>query len=207
MKSLVDKVIGELDVALRVVGAPAQPAAVAPEPSDEALTARERNQSAALMRVNHAGEIAAQALYRGQASICREPALRQSLLKAAEEEHQHLVWCETRVKQLGGHTSRLAAVWYAGAFSLGSLAGLAGDRISLGFLAETERQVANHLAGHLQRLPEADQSSREIVARMQTEEIAHGESATARGAAELPQPVTQLMAAAAKVMTTLAQRI
>jgi ubiquinone biosynthesis monooxygenase Coq7 len=207
LQSLADRIIGEIDHALRIVAAPSSPGPTPAAVEDETLTERERRTSAALMRVNHAGEIAAQALYRGQASVCREPDLRQSLLDAAEEEHQHLVWCETRVKQLGGHTSRLAAVWYAGAFGLGSVAGLAGDGISLGFLAETERQVANHLAGHLQRLPENDQSSREIVARMQTEEIAHGESATARGAAELPQPVTQLMAAAAKVMTTLAQRI
>jgi ubiquinone biosynthesis monooxygenase Coq7 len=209
MQSLVDRIIGEIDHALRIVAAPAGPPAaptVENEAADQALSDQERHESAALMRVNHAGEIAAQALYRGQAAVSRDPELRSALLSAADDEHRHLVWCEQRVAQLGSHTSRLAPVWYAGAFAMGGLAGLAGDRISLGFLAETEKQVAKHLAGHLDRLPEEDQPSREIVERMQSEEIAHGEDAIQRGGAELPDPVPRLMAATARIMTTLAHR-
>jgi ubiquinone biosynthesis monooxygenase Coq7 len=209
MQSLVDRIIGEIDHALRVVAAPAAPAAAPTakdEAADQALSDQERDESAALMRVNHAGEIAAQALYRGQAAVSRDPELRSALLSAADDEHRHLVWCEQRVAQLGSHTSRLAPIWYAGAFAMGGLAGLAGDRISLGFLAETEKQVARHLAGHLERLPVADRPSRDIVERMQSEEIAHGEEAIQRGGAELPEPVPSLMAATARVMTTLAHR-
>lgn len=206
MPSLTDRIIGELDHALRVVAAPASPGAVAPG-DDDAMDDRAREASAALMRVNHAGEIAAQALYRGQAAVSRDPELRRALLSAAADEHRHLAWCEQRIAQLGSHTSRLAPLWYAGAFAMGGLAGLAGDRISLGFLAETERQVADHLAGHLERLPENDRSSREIVERMQQEEIAHGQDAVDRGGAELPAPVPRLMATAARVMTTLAHRV
>ena len=206
MQSLTDRIIGELDHALRVVAAPASPGTVAPV-DDQALDDRAREESAALMRVNHAGEIAAQALYRGQAAVSRDPELRRALLTAAEDEHRHLAWCEQRVAQLGSRTSRLAPLWYAGAFAMGGLAGLAGDRISLGFLAETERQVADHLAGHLDRLPENDRPSREIVERMQHEEIAHGQDAMERGGEELPPPVPRLMAAAARVMTTLAHRL
>jgi len=209
MQSLVDRIIGELDHALRVVAAPAAPGAAPPgdeATSDARLDEQDRRESAALMRVNHAGEIAAQALYRGQAAVSRDPELRSALLSAADDEHRHLVWCEQRVAQLGSHTSRLAPVWYAGAFAMGGLAGLAGDRISLGFLAETERQVARHLAGHLERLPQQDRPSRAIVERMQSEEIAHGEDAMSRGGAELPAPVPRLMAATARIMTTLAHR-
>lgn len=204
-----DRLIGELDTALRVVSGPAQgatpsPAAGMPEPE---LSPGERRRSAALMRVNHAGEIAAQALYRGQAVVARDPVQREALLQAGQEEYEHLAWCETRVRQLGGRTSLLAPLWYSGSFVIGALAGLAGDRISLGFLAETERQVSDHLGSHLQRLPADDAPSRQIVAAMQDEEIAHGEDARARGGAELPAPVRSLMRTTARVMTTLAQRI
>lgn len=204
-----DRLIGELDTALRVVSGPAQgatpsPAAGMPEPE---LSPGERRRSAALMRVNHAGEIAAQALYRGQAVVARDPVQREALLQAGQEEYEHLAWCETRVRQLGGRTSLLAPLWYSGSFVIGALAGLAGDRISLGFLAETERQVSDHLGSHLQRLPADDAPSRQIVAAMQDEEIAHGEDARARGGAELPAPVRSLMRTTARIMTTLAQRI
>ena len=206
---LLDRLIGELDTALRVVGGPAQgatpsPAEGLPEPE---LSPGERRESAALMRVNHAGEIAAQALYRGQAAVARDPAQREALLQAGQEEYEHLAWCETRIRELGGRTSLLAPVWYTGSFVIGALAGLAGDRVSLGFLAETERQVSDHLGDHLQRLPAADAPSRQIVAAMQDEEIAHGEDARARGGAELPAPVRDLMRATARIMTTLARRI
>lgn len=206
---LMDRLIGELDTALRVVSGPAQgatpsPAAGIPEPE---LSPGERRRSAALMRVNHAGEIAAQALYRGQAVVARDPVQREALLQAGQEEYEHLAWCATRVRQLGGRTSLLAPLWYSGSFVIGALAGLAGDRISLGFLAETERQVSDHLGSHLQRLPADDAPSRQIVAAMQDEEIAHGEAARARGGAELPAPVRSLMRTIARIMTTLAQRI
>ncbi len=206
---LLDRLIGELDTALRVVAGPARGAT--PNPAEglrePELSTGERRQSAALMRVNHAGEIAAQALYRGQAAVARDPVQRDALLQAGQEEYEHLAWCETRVRQLGGRTSLLAPAWYAGSFVIGALAGIAGDRISLGFLAETERQVSDHLGNHLQRLPPADTPSRQIVAAMQDDEIAHGEQARARGGAELPAPVRGLMRAIARVMTTLAQRI
>ncbi len=210
MESLIDRIIGELDHALRVVAAPAASGSIpsaGAQAEDQRLRDEDRRESAALMRVNHAGEIAAQALYRGQAAVSRDAELRAALLSAADDEHRHLVWCEQRVAQLGSHTSRLAPFWYAGAFAMGGLAGLAGDRISLGFLAETERQVADHLAGHLERLPKEDRPSREIVERMQSEEIAHGQDAVDRGGAQLPAPVTRMMAAAAKVMTTIAHRV
>jgi ubiquinone biosynthesis monooxygenase Coq7 len=206
---LLDRLIGELDTALRVVAAPARGGAKNPARGLEepALSQAQRRHSTALMRVNHAGEIAAQALYRGQAAVARDPAQRDALLQAGREEYEHLAWCADRVRQLGGQTSLLAPVWYAGSFCLGALAGLAGDRISLGFLAETERQVSEHLAGHLRHLPAEDLPSRTIVQAMQDEEIAHGEQARERGAAELPLPVRRLMRATARIMTTVAHRL
>lgn len=206
---LLDRLLGELDMALRVVAGPAR--GEAPNPADglpePALSPAEKRRSAALMRVNHAGEIAAQALYRGQATVTRDPAQREALLKAGQEEYEHLAWCETRVGQLGERTSLLSPVWYTGSFLIGALAGLAGDRFSLGFLSETERQVASHLESHLQRLPAGDEPSRRIVATMRAEEIAHGEDARARGGSEMPRPVRSLMRATARIMTTLAHRI
>jgi len=206
---VLDEVISELDNALRVLGTrarPSRPSPAAGEPRAD-LAADEAALSAALMRVNHAGEVAAQALYRGQAVAARDPSLRPRLLGAAREEHDHLAWCEERVRELGQGTSRLAPLWYAGAFAIGAMAGLAGDRVSLGFIAETERQVSEHLAGHLKRLPTTDEVSRAIVMRMQAEENHHGEDARSRGAAELPAPVRGAMRLAARVMTTLAHRI
>ncbi len=204
-----DRLIEELDTALRVVGAPAHPNRPAPRPDRDGpqLTGREQANSAALMRVDHAGEVAAQALYRGQAAVSRDPGLRDALLKAADEEHDHLAWCEDRVHELGQRTSLLGPLWYAGGFAVGALAGLAGDRISLGFLAETERQVTAHLDSHLQRLPSGDLASRAIVARMREEELAHAEDARRKGGVELPGPVRSLMRAASKVMTTVSHRI
>ncbi|HHQ13479.1 MAG TPA: 2-polyprenyl-3-methyl-6-methoxy-1,4-benzoquinone monooxygenase [Chromatiales bacterium] len=207
--TLVDRLIAELDTALRVVSAPAHPDRPAPQPGQSApqLTEREQAKAAALMRVDHAGEVAAQALYRGQAAVSREPELRDALLKAADEEHDHLAWCEHRVHELGQRTSVLGPLWYAGGFAIGALAGLAGDRISLGFLAETERQVTAHLDSHLQRLPSGDLASRAIVTRMREEELAHAQDARRKGGVELPGPVRSLMRAASKVMTTMSYRI
>ena len=207
--SIVDRLFQELDTALRVVGAPAHANRPAPRPDHTGteLTGREQAESAALMRVDHAGEVAAQALYRGQAAVSREPALRDALLDAADEEHDHLAWCEQRVHELGQRTSVLGPLWYAGGFAIGALAGLAGDRISLGFLAETEHQVTAHLDSHLQRLPSGDLASRAIVTRMREEELAHAQDARRKGGVELPGPVRALMRAASKVMTTVSYRV
>ncbi len=160
-----------------------------------------RRHAAALMRVNHAGEIAAQGLYHGQALTARSPDTREALKKAAAEEGDHLAWCRERLDELGSRPSLLNPLWYAGSVALGALAGLAGDRISLGFMAETERQVEGHLASHLERLPADDQRSRTIVKQMQADEIGHGRSAIAAGAATLPEPVPELMRVAARIMT------
>ncbi len=171
------------------------------------LTQAERRLSAALMRVNHAGEVCAQALYEGQSITARDPAIAARLRKAAEEEADHLNWCRRRVEELGGRTSLLDPFWYFGSLAIGMTAGLFGDRWNLGFLEETERQVEAHLDGHLRRLPEADRRSRAIVEQMKIDERGHAELARSLGAAELPDPVKTLMRLAAKVMTTIAERI
>lgn len=167
----------------------------------------QRRESAALMRVNHVGEICAQALYQSQALFSRSESLRHHFEEAGQEELDHLAWTAERIAELGGHTSHLAPVWWLGAFAWGSLAGLAGDRWSLGFVVETERQVEAHLASHLDRLPAADEPSRAIVEQMKQEEADHAEAALAAGASPLPAPIPTLMRAAAKVMTTVAHRI
>lgn len=159
------------------------------------------------MRVNHVGEICAQALYQSQALFSRSDALRHHFEAAADEELDHLAWTAARVEELGTHTSHLAPLWWAGAFAWGSLAGIAGDKWSLGFVIETERQVEAHLASHLDRLPEADIPSRAIVDQMKREEAAHADAAAAAGGAPLPPPLQGLMRLAAKVMTTVAHRI
>jgi len=159
------------------------------------------------MRVNHVGEVCAQALYQSQALLSRSPGLRAHFEHAAQEELDHLVWTRQRVKELGTHTSHLTPLWYGGAFVLGSLAGLAGDRISLGFVVETERQVEQHLASHLDRLPAEDLPSRAIVAQMKEEEARHADEAQAAGAQALPAPMRGLMRLAARVMTGTAHYI
>jgi len=207
--SPLDRLLGEVDKALRVSFSSAREHTANPagDTAEAGLSADERREAAALMRVNHAGEISAQALYRGQALVTKDPELRAQLLTAADEEHDHLAWCEERVSELGSHTSFLAPFWYGGSFVLGSAAGLAGDAISLGFLAETERQVTGHLDSHLQRLPENDERSRKIVEQMREDEIKHSTHAVESGAAELPPPVKNAMQLASRVMTTLAHRI
>jgi ubiquinone biosynthesis monooxygenase Coq7 len=170
----------------------------------EALSESERKLSRALMRVNHVGEICAQALYEGQALSARDPALKAHFRDAASEEADHLAWTWQRLDELGARPSVLNPVWYAGAFAFGVIAGRLGDRASLSFMAETERQVEHHLAGHLDRLPAADLKSRAVLAVMKDDEVAHGQSALRLGGAQMPAPVGAAMRLAAKVMTNSA---
>ncbi len=202
----VDELIVAFDKGLRTLLAPAQSLRVTPgvDLADSAMTDAQRLLSASLMRVNHTGEICAQALYQGQALTSRDPGAREALEKAAQEETEHLAWTERRIEELGGRKSLLNPLWYAGSFALGALAGLAGDRRNLGFLAETERQVVAHLDGHLARLPEADDKSRAILTQMREDEARHATSAVSHGAADLPEPAKAAMRLASKVMTDTA---
>lgn len=184
---------------------PGQRATPGEDEPDAALDNKQRKHAAGLMRVNHAGEVAAQALYRGQAAVAQNPNTKSHLLEAAEEEQDHLAWCAQRLRELDAAPSKLGPAWYAGSYAIGALAGLAGDRYSLGFVAETERQVEQHLRGHLDDpehgLPAADARSRAIAAQMQADEAEHGQAATAAGGQPLPAPVRSLMRGVAKVMT------
>jgi ubiquinone biosynthesis monooxygenase Coq7 len=212
-----DTLISAADRALRALLAP--PAAGRPVPPvpqngqdgapkrDDALSAEQKRESAALMRVNHAGEVAAQALYHAQALFARDPEVRKFMLHAAREETDHLAWCETRLTELGARPSVLNPLWYAGSFGIGALAALVGDKASLGFVAETERQVEGHLKSHLERLPADDARSRAIVEAMVRDEVGHGQQAQSAGAAKLPGPVRELMRRTARVMTHTAYRI
>ena len=173
------------------------PASAAPEP---ALDDAARRHAAGLMRINHAGEVAAQALYHGQALTARTPQVREQLLKAADEEQDHLQWCEQRLEELGEGPSKLQPFWYAGSFAIGAVAGLAGDKWSLGFVAETEKQVAEHLEDHLTQLPDSDERSRRILETMRADETRHGNEATQAGGLPLPRSVRALMQRAARVM-------
>lgn len=204
-----DAIINAMDSALRTLFAPARGTRANPGaslPSGD-LSDKERREAAALMRVNHVGEICAQALYTSQSLATRDPALRQHFEQAAREETDHLAWTEARLHDMGDRPSLLNPLWYAGAFGLGLLAGRFGDRVSLGFVVETERQVEAHLESHLERLPSQDQASRAIVAQMKLDEREHADQALAAGAVLLPAPVKGLMRAAAKVMTTTAHYI
>lgn len=208
--SPVDRLLGVADNALRTVAGRANRAA-RPNPArdvaDVDLDERQRRHAAGLMRINHAGEVAAQALYQGHAALARNPQLAAHMLDAAEDEHDHLQWCAERLEELGAAPSRLNPLWYAGAFAIGAASSVLGDRWSLGFVAETERQVADHLRDHLERLPAEDRRSRAIVDRMRAEEAAHGAEAIERGAVPLPPPVRRLMRAAAGVMKRAAYRL
>ena len=175
--------------------------------ADEALDERERRHSAGLMRVNHAGEVAAQALYHGQSLVARDTATRAAMEQAAREENDHLVWCRTRLEELGAAPSRLDPLWYAGSLAIGAAAGLAGDRWSLGFVVETERQVVEHLDNHLAQLPAGDHRSRALLEQMQADEQRHATRARAAGGAALPSVVRRAMRAASKVMNRTAYRI
>lgn len=203
-----DRLLASLDHGLRAVFGAHTAGRSAPraEAAQSPLSEAERRLSGALMRVNHVGEVCAQALYQSQALVCKNESLRAHFQHAAQEEVDHLVWTRERLQQLNSHTSYLNPLWYGGAFALGALAGLAGDKISLGFVVETERQVEQHLASHLDRLPVADQASRAIVEQMRQDEARHADEAQAAGASELPAPVKGLMRLAAKVMTVTAHR-
>jgi ubiquinone biosynthesis monooxygenase Coq7 len=204
-----DRLIGAADSALRTLFAKPQASRPCPVfPADETrLAGTESRSSAALMRVNHVGEVCAQALYTAQALATRDPALRAHFQRAAAEETDHLAWTAERLAELGDRPSLLNPLWYAGAFGLGLLAGRLGDRLSLGFVVETERQVEAHLQSHLDRLPTNDHASRAIVAQMKQDEASHAAQALQAGAVELPLPAKALMKAAAKVMTTTAHYI
>ncbi|HXJ55018.1 MAG TPA: 2-polyprenyl-3-methyl-6-methoxy-1,4-benzoquinone monooxygenase [Burkholderiales bacterium] len=204
-----DRLIAEFDRALRTVSSVAEPSRLSPAAAlpEAELSEHDRRHAAALMRVNHVGEVCAQALYQGQALTARDPHARRALERAAREEEDHLAWSAQRVDELGGRTSWLNPVWYAGAFTIGTVAGVLGDRWNLGFLAETERQVEEHLSGHLERLPEKDERTRTLVEAMRADEARHRDTAVRLGAAALPAPVKLAMRFASGLMTRIAYRV
>lgn len=206
---ILDKLIVGFDRALRTLAGTATssrpvPGASLPAPD---LTPGERKHAAGLMRVNHTGEVCAQALYAAQALVARDPALRQRFAEAARDEEDHLAWTQMRLSELDNRASLLNPLWYAGSFAIGLAAGLAGDRVNLGFVVETERQVEEHLTGHMDALPDADAKSRAIVATMRDDEARHGAMAQEAGAIDLPLPARELMRVTASVMKALAYRI
>jgi ubiquinone biosynthesis monooxygenase Coq7 len=209
MNRTLDSVLGAADAALRTLFAKPHAIRALPAPgvAGGPLSDAERREAGALMRVNHVGEVCAQALYTAQAAVTRDPALRRHFEEAAREETDHLAWTQQRIDALGSHASVLNPLWYLGAFGLGLVAGRFGDATSLGFVAETERQVEAHLDGHLDRLPAADTASRAVVEQMKQDEARHAAQAWSAGAEELPAPAKALMRMASRVMTTVAHRI
>ncbi|WP_300617664.1 2-polyprenyl-3-methyl-6-methoxy-1,4-benzoquinone monooxygenase [Dokdonella sp.] len=205
-----DRALVEIERALATVFVP-KPEALHPSPAgaieDGELDEAARRHAAGLMRVNHVGEVCAQALYFGQAAVARDEALRARMLAAAAEETDHLAWCGERLEELGSRPSLFNPLWYAGAYAIGAVAGLVGDRTSLGFVVETERQVEAHLGEHLETLPPGDERSRAIVRRMKDDEARHADNALAAGARLLPRPIPSLMRFASDVMKTVAYRV
>lgn len=205
-----DRLLAGIDYALRTVNS-APTRAARPNPATDieetCLTDSEKTHAAGLMRVNHAGEIAAQGLYQGHAAVARDPSIQDQMENAADEELDHLAWCEQRLDELDSGPSALRPIWYGGAFAIGAASGVLGDKWSLGFIEETERQVSDHLTSHLDQLPENDLRSRAIVTRMRDEEEEHGANANKAGAAPLPMAMRELMRAVAKVMTIAAYRV
>src|SRR6202795_2967047 len=197
------RIVGEIDKAIKVLASPALPSRAAPDSAGGELDLEdgERRESIRLMRVNHSGEIAAQALYRGQALTARDGTVAAVMRRAAADEMDHLAWCEERLRELHGRISVLNPLWYAGSFAIGALAGAVGDRASLGFVQETEKQVEVHLRGSKDRLPAADRRSRAIVEQMTRDEVAHGAQAATLGADELPFPLRSAMRLTSRVMT------
>jgi ubiquinone biosynthesis monooxygenase Coq7 len=207
-RSLPDQLLVSADRALRALFGPSRAERPTPgTPATDALPEAERRRVAGLMRVNHAGEVAAQGLYHGQALVARDPQTRALLEKAAREETDHLAWCEQRLAELSDRRSLLHPFWYAGSFAIGMVAGLASDRVSLGFVTETERQVERHLDSHLAQLPGEDARSRAILEQMRADEMTHGEMARRAGGVDLPAPVRLAMHLASRVMTTTARWI
>ena len=204
-----DRLIHELDRALRAIAGVANASRRSPaeQKAEAPLDDKERAHAAALMRVNHVGEVCAQALYQGQALTARNAQARQALEQAAREEEDHLAWSAARIRELGGRPSLLNPVWYAGSLAIGAVAGALGDRWNLAFLAETEQQVEEHLTGHLEALPAKDERTRAVVEEMRRDEARHRASALRLGAAELPAPAKAAMRLASKVMTTVAYRV
>lgn len=204
-----DVLILQFDRALRTVFAKANSRRPYPDAGlpDSPLNEADKRHAAGLMRINHSGEVCAQALYAGQALTARNPEAQRALLEAADEETEHLAWCEKRLEELGSHKSLLNPFWYAGSFALGALAGAAGDKWNLGFLAETERQVEGHLDSHLGLLPEQDAKSRAIVEQMKIDEAKHADTAIAHGGVPLPAAVRGAMRVTAKILTLTAYRV
>lgn len=204
--SFLDHCVMQVDSALRPLMIVSQFSRKNPadKQAESVLSTSERKRSIGLMRVNHAGEISARALYQAQALTAKSQTVKNSMSQAAIEELDHLVWCGDRLKELGSHPSYLNPIWYLGSFALGSLAGLAGDRWSLGFVAETERQVVNHLQEHLQQLPVSDQKSRVILQQMQEDESHHATTAQTAGARDLPFAIKRVMSLLSKIMTRTA---
>ncbi len=204
--SPLDRFIEIADAALKAIVGPASAAREPPgrKFEGETLSEAEQDHSARLMRINHAGEIAAQGLYHGQALTARNKETAEHMRHSAHEESDHLAWCEQRLRQLGGRTSLLAPLWYAGSFAIGTAAGLAGDRWSLGFVKETEDQVVRHLDSHLAKAPVRDKTTLAIIEQIKRDETEHASAAERAGGRELPQPVKSLMRMTAKVMTTTA---
>lgn len=198
-----DNFITEFDKGLRTVFSSAHTVRPHPDHSvpDAPLSEAEKKQAAALMRINHSGEVCAQALYNGQAITSRNASTEAALRQASQEETEHLAWCEKRIEELGGHKSLLNPVWYAGSFALGALAGALGDKWNLGFLAETEKQVGKHIESHLSRLPAQDEKSRAVLEQMKIDEARHAATALEHGGAELPLPVKLAMRLSSKLMT------
>ena len=202
---MLDRLIVEFDKGLKTLTANAH--SVRPHPDQninqatEDLTSEEKRHAASLMRINHCGEVCAQALYNGQALTAKNPETVKALEQASKEETEHLAWCEKRIQELGGHTSFLNPIWYASSFTLGAIAGALGDKWNLGFLAETERQVGKHLNHHLETLPSNDAKSRAILEQMKIDEAEHAKTAVHLGAAELPTPIKAAMQSMSKVMT------
>ena len=206
--SFLDQFLIETDKAMRTIyarphGSGRQNPALAIVNKAE-LSDVQRRHSACLMRINHAGEVAAQGLYQGQAITARDPKVRSQMTQSAVEENDHLAWCDQRLEELGSHKSYLGPFWYAGSFAIGAFAGLLGDRWSLGFVKETEHQVVDHLENHLQQLPKTDYESQAILEQMKDDELHHAHAASSAGAAELPRPVKGLMTLVSKVMTNTA---
>jgi ubiquinone biosynthesis monooxygenase Coq7 len=200
--SLIDRVFGEIDRAIKVLSTPARSSREAPPAQEgEKLQEKDRALSVRLMRVNHSGEVAAQALYRGQALTSRDAAVSAAMRHAASEETDHLAWCEQRLRELNGRTSALNPLWYAGSFAIGALAGVLGRSTGLGFVAETERQVEAHLRSHMERLGAADTRSRAILLQMTHDEMQHGAQAASLGGKELPIPVSAAMRLTSRLMT------